>query len=66
MCLLSSHRCYAIVKASKRYLNVDAFVIGKGIRTGMRTCTDNPQQLGADRIINAVAAYKRYAQRGGH
>ena len=53
---------YAIVKASKRYLNVDAFVIGKGIRTGMRICTDNPQQLGADRIVNAVAAYKRYAQ----
>jgi len=53
---------YAIEKASKRYLNQDAFVIGKGIKTGMRICTDNPQQIGADRIVNAVAAYRRYPQ----
>ena len=53
---------YAIEKASRRYLKVDAFVVGKGIKTGMRICTDNPQQIGADRIVNAVAAYKRYPQ----
>ena len=53
---------YAIEKASRRYLKVDAFVVGKGIKTGMRICTDNPQQIGADRIVNAVAAYKRYSQ----
>ena len=53
---------YAIEKASRRYLKVEAFVVGKGIKTGMRICTDNPQQIGADRIVNAVAAYKRYPQ----
>lgn len=53
---------YAIEKASRRYLQVEAFVVGKGIKTGMRICTDNPQQIGADRIVNAVAAYKRYPQ----
>lgn len=53
---------YAIEKASRRYLKVDAFVVGKGIKTGMRICTDNPQQIGADRIVNAVAAYQRYPQ----
>lgn len=53
---------YAIEKASRRYLNVEPFVVGKGIKTGMRICTDNPQQIGADRIVNAVAAYKRYPQ----
>ncbi len=53
---------YAIEKASKRYLDVDAFVVGKGIKTGMKICTDNPKQIGADRIVNAVAAYRRYPQ----
>lgn len=51
---------YAIEKASKRYLNVEAFVVSKGIKTGMKISTDNPQQIGADRIVNAVAAYKRF------
>ena len=51
---------YAIEKASRRYLNLDALVIGKGIRTGMRVRTDNPREVGADRIVNAVAAFERY------
>ena len=53
---------YAIEKASRRYLKQDAFVITKGIKTGMRICTDNPQQIGADRIVNAVAGYSRHPQ----
>lgn len=51
---------YAIEKASRRYLQVNALVIGKGIRTGMRVRTDNPREVGADRIVNAVAAFARY------
>ena len=51
---------YAIEKASRRYLNLEALVIGKGIRTGMRVRTDNPREVGADRIVNAVAAFERY------
>jgi type III pantothenate kinase len=35
-------------------------VNGKSIRTGMKILTDNPQEVGADRIVNAVAAYHRY------
>lgn len=53
---------YAIEKASKRYLKQDALVISKGIKTGMKICTDNPQQIGADRIVNAVAGYRRHPQ----
>jgi type III pantothenate kinase len=36
-------------------------VNAKSIRTGMKILTDNPQEVGADRIVNAVAAYHRYA-----
>lgn len=51
---------YAIEKASRRYLKVDAVVIGRGARTGMRVRTDNPREVGADRIVNSVAAYERH------
>ena len=51
---------YAIEKAAKRYLKVDAIVVSRGIKTGMRIRTDNPREVGADRIVNAVAAYEHY------
>jgi type III pantothenate kinase len=35
-------------------------VVGPGIRTGMPILYDNPREVGADRIVNAVAAYERY------
>lgn len=36
-------------------------VNSKSMKTGMNILTDNPQEVGADRIVNAVAAYHRYA-----
>ena len=51
---------YAIEKAARRYLNQDALVVGKGMRTGMRVRTDNPREVGADRIVNAVAAWQEH------
>jgi type III pantothenate kinase len=53
---------YAIEKASRRYLGHDAMVVGRGIKTGMRVRTDNPREVGADRIVNAVAAWERFHQ----
>lgn len=51
---------FNIEKACRRYLSVDAMVVGRGIRTGMRVRTDNPREVGADRIVNAVAALERH------
>jgi type III pantothenate kinase len=51
---------YAIEKASRRYLDREALIVGRGMRTGMRVRTDNPREVGADRIVNAVAAWKRH------
>ncbi len=45
---------------SKKYLHIDPFVIGPGVKTGMPILMDNPKEVGADRIVNAVAAYQRY------
>lgn len=43
-----------------RYLGIEPVVVGPGTRTGMPVLYDNPREVGADRIINAVAAYERY------
>jgi len=42
------------------YFHVDALVVGPGIRTGMPILYDNPKEVGADRIVNAVAAYEQH------
>ena len=44
----------------RKYFDVEPMVVGHGLRTGVRILYDNPKQLGADRIIDAVAAIKLY------
>ena len=48
------------VEMCERHIGVDAFVVGPGARTGMRIATKNPAEVGADRIVNAVAAFETY------
>src|ERR671921_134982 len=42
-----------------RYLGHEMPVVGPGVRTGMPIRIDNPRELGADRLGNAVAAYEK-------
>ncbi len=42
---------------ASRYLGHEMPVVGPGVRTGMSIRIDNPRELGADRLANAVAAY---------
>jgi type III pantothenate kinase len=42
---------------ASRYLGHDMPVVGPGVRTGMPIRMDNPRELGADRLTNAVAAH---------
>jgi len=51
---------YALQHMTLKYFKKDAIVIGPGIKTGMNIKYDNPRQVGADRIVNAVAAFKKY------
>lgn len=44
----------------RKYFKLEPMVVGHGLRTGVRILYDNPKQLGADRIIDAVAASKLY------
>ncbi len=45
---------------SKRYFNIKPMVVGRGLKTGMPIRYDNPKEVGADRIVNSVAAYEKY------
>jgi type III pantothenate kinase len=43
-----------------KYFHLDATFLGPGTRTGMAIHYDNPQEVGADRIADAVAAFEKY------
>jgi len=45
---------------AERYLSFEPIVIGPGIKTGMPIRYDNPREVGADRIANAIATYELY------
>lgn len=51
---------YSLQHMAKKYCGKDAIVVGPGVKTGMNIKYDNPKQVGADRIVNAVAAIKKY------
>jgi type III pantothenate kinase len=45
---------------SERYFNLPALFVEPGIKTGMPIHYDNPLEVGADRIVNSVAAFEKY------
>ena len=49
---------HSITNSIKKYLNKKPFIVGPGIKTGLSVRTDNPKLVGADRIVNCVAAYE--------
>jgi len=50
---------FALEELCRDYFRLEPYVVGPGMRTGMPILYDNPQEVGADRIVNAVAAYAR-------
>ena len=47
-------------KLSERYLGHKPLVVDAQVHTGVRILLDNPKEVGTDRVVNAVAAYRRY------
>ncbi|MBJ7243201.1 MAG: type III pantothenate kinase [Solirubrobacteraceae bacterium] len=47
------------LEMTERYLGHEMLVVGPGFKTGMPLRYDNPREIGADRLVNAVAAYER-------
>lgn len=51
---------HSLGNAVRRYFNCDPMIIGPGVKTGLNIRYDNPREVGADRIVNAVAAVQKY------
>jgi type III pantothenate kinase len=51
---------YTLEHMSRKYFKKEPLVVGPGIKTGMNIKIDNPKEVGADRIVNAVAGYEMY------
>jgi type III pantothenate kinase len=51
---------YSIENTVKKYFSTKAVVVGPGVKTGINIKYDNPREVGADRIVNAVAALEKY------
>ena len=51
---------HSLVGGLTRYLNVDPLIVGAGIKTGIKIITENPKEIGPDRIVDAVGAYEKY------
>lgn len=43
-----------------RYTGTKPWIVGPGVKTGIKVVTENPRGIGADRIVDAVAAYEKY------
>jgi type III pantothenate kinase len=50
----------ALREMTERYFHFDAVIVGPGVKTGLPIVTDNPREVGADRVVNAIAALARY------
>lgn len=51
---------HALNGAIIRYLKQTPLIVGPGLKTGIKIITENPREIGADRIVDAVAAYEKY------
>jgi type III pantothenate kinase len=51
---------YELRRMCDRYLGMEPVVLGTGVKTGMPVLYDNPKEVGADRIANAVGAFDLY------
>jgi type III pantothenate kinase len=51
---------FSLTGLSERYFGKKPLFVGPGTKSGMPILYDNPREVGADRIVNAVAAYDRY------
>ena len=51
---------HSLTSAVIRYLETKPLIVGPGLKTGIKVVTEDPRAIGADRIVDAVAAYTLY------
>ncbi|MBQ2890072.1 MAG: type III pantothenate kinase [Clostridia bacterium] len=53
---------HSLCNAIRKYFKHEPMVVGPGVKTGLNIKYDNPKEVGADRIVNAVAAIHKYGK----
>lgn len=51
---------YSLEKMTEKYFFVKPLVVRPDLQTGLKICLDNPREIGADRVVNALAGYVLY------
>lgn len=51
---------YSLENVVRKLFKIKPIIVGAGIKTGINVKTDNPKEVGADRIVNAVSAFDKY------
>ncbi len=51
---------HSLTGAVSKYLKVNPIIVGPGTKTGIKITTENPREIGADRIVDVVAAYEKF------
>ena len=51
---------YSLEHMIRKCFNSEPLIVGPGVKTGINIRYDNPKEVGADRIVNAVAAHEKY------
>jgi type III pantothenate kinase len=60
ICSVVPNVMHSLEGAFVKYFRIKPVIVETGIKTGIRIVTPNPQQIGADRIVDAVGAYELY------
>lgn len=51
---------HALLGGLVRYVETQPIIVGPGVKTGIKIVTENPREIGPDRIVDAVAAFEKY------
>lgn len=51
---------HSLVNGITKYIGKNPMIVGPGVKTGIRVTSENPREIGADRIVDVVAAYVKY------
>ena len=63
ICSVVPQTLYSLKGASKKYFNCEPFVLQSGVKTGLKIRYKNPNEVGADRIANAIAGTNLFPNR---
>ncbi|MBN2343813.1 MAG: type III pantothenate kinase [Deltaproteobacteria bacterium] len=60
MCSVVPPAVHSLKHGARTYLKTEPLIVGPGVKTGLSIRYDNPKEVGADRVVNAVAGRERF------